>query len=49
MIDAAHAEPDAAAAAAAIEVLDRFLAALNAGARRRCWRRCISRITGSPE
>lgn len=31
MIDAGHAEPDAAAAAAAIDVLDRFLTALNSG------------------
>lgn len=31
MIDATRGEPDAAAAAAAIEILDRFLAALNAG------------------
>src|SRR4051812_36922478 len=31
MIDATHTEPDPAAAAAALEVLDRFLAALNAG------------------
>lgn len=31
MIDATHGEPDAAAVAAGMEVLDRFLAALNAG------------------
>lgn len=31
MIDESHAEPDAAASVAAIVVLDRFLAALNAG------------------
>lgn len=31
MIDATHVEPAAAAAAAALGVLDRFLAALNAG------------------